>query len=132
MISSEAETALHVAVKSGGKKASDLVKKLVELMPREALALKQSDGNTALHCAAMVGNTETAKALVDKNPELVYILNKQNRSAVVEAAMYRQKKTLEYLISYEYDPKAEHYPFQGQLGIHLLNSIIASEFLGHY
>ncbi|KAH6761660.1 hypothetical protein C2S52_019093 [Perilla frutescens var. hirtella] len=125
IITTYSETALHLAVLTG--KANDLVKKLVELTPAGALALKNCSGKTALHNAAIVGNTEAAKMLVDKNPGLLDISCNFNRLAVIEATVMCHKETLEYLIS-EHE---KHSPpcFQGQLGIRLLNAIITSEFV---
>ncbi|XP_057768184.1 ankyrin repeat-containing protein At5g02620-like isoform X2 [Salvia miltiorrhiza] len=107
IISSESETVLHVAVLTG--KANDLVQKLVEMMPVEALALKDSVGETALHNAATVGNTEAARALVKKNPDLLHMLSNSNRLPVLEAAINCQKETLEYLIDIALD-LAHKYP----------------------
>ncbi|KAI3447210.1 hypothetical protein Pfo_003875 [Paulownia fortunei] len=125
IISSSSETALHVAVGTG--KANDFVKKLVELMPDDALDLKNGDGDTALHNAAMVGNTEAAITLVNRNRDLLYIMNNSNRLPVQLAAIYGHKDTLVYLISMS-KQSVEHSPFEGKLGVRLLTSAIASEF----
>ncbi|KAL8513027.1 hypothetical protein ACS0TY_019274 [Phlomoides rotata] len=61
IISIENETALHVAVLSG--RANVFVGKLVGMMRPQALALKGSSGDTALHNCAMVGNTEAARII---------------------------------------------------------------------
>ncbi|KAI8553361.1 hypothetical protein RHMOL_Rhmol05G0009500 [Rhododendron molle] len=66
------DTALHIAV-GVGEENIHFVEKLVELMPVEALALKNMDGNTPLHLAASVGNTKAAAMLVGKHPPLLYI-----------------------------------------------------------
>ncbi|KAH6761662.1 hypothetical protein C2S52_019095 [Perilla frutescens var. hirtella] len=126
VISSNSETALHVAVLTG--KANDLVKKMVELTPPELLEVKDCNGQTALHNAAFVGNTEAAIALVHKNPGLLHISTNQNRLAVNLAATYCQKETVEYLIS-EHEKHSNPPLFEGQQGIRLLNLIIASEFV---
>ncbi|KAG8367158.1 hypothetical protein BUALT_Bualt16G0043500 [Buddleja alternifolia] len=64
IVSCRLETALHIAVENG--KANDFVKKLLEWLPDDALALKNVFGETALHCAANVGNTEAAIMLMLK------------------------------------------------------------------
>ncbi|KAG6411175.1 hypothetical protein SASPL_129253 [Salvia splendens] len=129
IISSRLETVLHIAVLTG--KSNHLVKELVEIMPLEALAFKASDGHTALHNAAMVGNTVAATALVGKNPNLLYIKNKYNHLPVFIAAAYCQKKTLEYLIL-QHETNSSNHPsiFQDQIGISVLNAIISSEYVG--
>ncbi|KAH6761657.1 hypothetical protein C2S52_019090 [Perilla frutescens var. hirtella] len=128
IITSSSETALHLAVLTG--KANDFVKKLVELTPPDTLlALKDSSGRTALHNAAIVGNTEAAIALVRKNPGLLHISsNDQNRLAVQMAAIYCQKETVEYLIS-EHEKHNNPPLFEGQLGVRLLNALISSRFV---
>lgn len=128
VITKDLETALHVAVLSGT--SNHFVKMLVELSTYDAVAAKDCNGETALHNAAEVGNTEAAMALVDKNASLMYILNSCNRLPVHEAAIKSHKETLNYLI-HKCDPNAtDNNPFQGQLGIKLLNAIIASQFVG--
>lgn len=89
-------TALHVAVMT--KRSNEFVKNLVELMPREKLALKDADGDTALHCAAAAGNIQAAKALVGNNPDFPYIPNKKNQLPVLRAALTRNRQLLDYLI----------------------------------
>lgn len=128
IISSEAETPLHVAVMTG--KANDFVRKMVELMPGDALAIKDNYGETALHNAAMFGNTEAAKALVNKNTGLLYILNDDNEPPILKAAISCQKETLQYLISMS-EINVEC-PFQGKLGAQLLSEVIVSGFFGEH
>lgn len=104
--------------------------KLLEIMPREALAIKDSAGDTALHKAAIVGNTSAAVAIVAKNPDLLYILSKNNRLPIQKAVANCRKETLEYLIS-KHDANAATQPlFEGQIGVMLLTAIIACEFVG--
>ncbi|XP_042001676.1 protein ACCELERATED CELL DEATH 6-like [Salvia splendens] len=128
IISSRLDTILHIAVLTG--KSNHLVIKLVEIMPPEALAFKASYGETALHIAAMVGNSVAASALVGKNPNLLYIMNDDNDLPVYRAAANCQKKTLEYLIS-QHETNTGHHPsiFLGQIGISALIAIIASEYV---
>ncbi|KAG8367217.1 hypothetical protein BUALT_Bualt16G0049600 [Buddleja alternifolia] len=124
IVNANLETVLHVAVGTG--KANDFVKKLLELLPNETLAQKNDVGETALHSAAMVGNTEAAVMLVNRNPDLLYITNYGFRLPVQLAAIYGHKDTLVYLISMS-KQNLEHSPFEGQLGVRLLTSVIASE-----
>ncbi|KAG8367152.1 hypothetical protein BUALT_Bualt16G0042900 [Buddleja alternifolia] len=124
IVNANLETVLHVAVVTG--KANDFVKKLLELLPDDTLTLKNGDGETALHSAAMVGNTEAAVMLVNRNSNLLYITNNRYRLPVQLAAIYGHKDTLVYLISMS-KQNMEHSPFEGQLGVRLLTSVIASE-----
>ncbi|KAL8456489.1 hypothetical protein ACS0TY_033796 [Phlomoides rotata] len=119
------ETALHVAVQSG--RANGFVRKLVGLMSPQALALRNSRGQTALHEAAKVGNTEAAMTMLQKYPPLLYMLCGRGRLAVTTAALYSQKDTLNYLLSVS-KPDVENSPFQGKLGIALLVEVIGCEF----
>ena len=130
IISSRLETILHIAVLAG---KNDLVIKMVEIMPPEALAFKNSRGDTALHNIAIVGNTVAAIALVGKNPNLLHIMNNDNDLPVVVAAVNCQKKTLEYLILQHETNSGDHPSiFQGQIGVDLLNAIISSEYVGEF
>ncbi|XP_042004531.1 uncharacterized protein LOC121753333 [Salvia splendens] len=126
-ISSRLDTILHIAVLTGN--ANDLVIKMVEIIPPEALALMDSKGETALHKAAKVGNTAAATALVDRNPNLLHVMNNYNELPVVIAAGNYQKKTLEYWIL-QHETNSSNHPsiFLGQIGIRVLNAIISSEY----
>lgn len=48
---------------------------LVDGMDQEDLEIKSHDDDTALTCAAAVGNVKIAKAMVDKNRKLLSIKN---------------------------------------------------------
>ncbi|XP_059635949.1 uncharacterized protein LOC132278153 [Cornus florida] len=74
--STNKETLLHRAVGRG--KSIIFVEKLIELMPREALALQNGQGETALSVTARSGNTKAAMILVDKNPSLLQMKTTQD------------------------------------------------------
>ncbi|WKA12853.1 hypothetical protein VitviT2T_030204 [Vitis vinifera] len=68
---------LHIAVELGEARMG-FVEKLVEFLPSEALALRDSDGVTALFNAARAGNIKAVKLLVNKNPSLPNICQRDN------------------------------------------------------
>ncbi|XP_059635948.1 uncharacterized protein LOC132278152 [Cornus florida] len=122
-ITANNETLLHRAVGTG--KAIHFVEKLVELMPREALALQNRQNETALSVAARFGNTEAAIILVDKNPALLQMKNNIGLFPVHLAALYAHKETLLYLMT---ATKGHHHPspYADQSGVQLLVHVIAS------
>ncbi|XP_010261900.1 PREDICTED: uncharacterized protein LOC104600568 [Nelumbo nucifera] len=87
-ISDRSETALHLAVFAGNGK---MVEKLVDVMPAEALELKESSGRTAFAYAALAGDVRAAMAMVRKNPELPQIRSNIGMSPIAFAALNRQK-----------------------------------------
>ncbi|KZV14329.1 ankyrin repeat-containing protein-like [Dorcoceras hygrometricum] len=97
-------------------------------MSNEAMFSKASSGNTALHVAALAGNKEAAKLLVNKNPDLLYDLNEDDMLPIHLAARNSHKPTLMYLISV-CKKDVENSPFVGKLGALLLTIAIASEFI---
>lgn len=123
-IGRDSETALHVAVMD--TKVDVFWKNMLKKMSSEEVALKDSDGDTALHVAAMVGNLKAAKELV-KFPGLVNDLNVCDQPPVLKAALFRQRETLRYLIS-----MSERSLFQGQQGLKLLCAVITSEYFGQH
>ncbi|XP_073152057.1 uncharacterized protein [Henckelia pumila] len=146
IISEINETSLLVAV-TIGKKSNAFVRELLQSMPNDALAIRNSYGNTALHRAAMIGNRETVVMLVTRNHELLYITNKQDCLPVHIAAVYCHKGILEYLIGIHkkhteerpsngqelesvYQRHIDKSPFDGQLGASLLLRVIISQFIG--
>ncbi|GMP36769.1 hypothetical protein CsSME_00008785 [Camellia sinensis var. sinensis] len=122
------QTALHLAISSG--RSIEFVEKLVDLMPPEALALRASQGRTALHIAALYGNTKAAVILVEKHPTSLYIRSyDQNQLPLHFAANGGHKDTLLYLLSVtEDDPVSK--PFAYPSGALLLYQAVDSEFYG--
>ncbi|KAJ9566725.1 hypothetical protein OSB04_002691 [Centaurea solstitialis] len=95
-ITPSSDTILHIAVVAG-KLHVPFVEKLVAVMSKKDLEVKNVTGNTALSMAAIVGNTAAAKILVRKNPGLLYISNEQRYLPVHEAARCAHKNILLYL-----------------------------------
>ncbi|KAL8485184.1 hypothetical protein ACS0TY_027475 [Phlomoides rotata] len=125
IISRAKETALHVAVLSG--RANAFVRRLVGMMRPQALAFMNNSGYTAFHLCAMIGNTEAARILLGKNPDLLYMKTAKGNLAITMAAKHCQKDTLVYLKNAS-KPNVPNTPFEGQLGIALLMETIGSEF----
>lgn len=73
-ITKSSETALHVATRS---EHTNFVEELVRMMSAKDLEMKDfNNGDTALHTAAVAGNIQAARAIVEKNPNLPQIRNK--------------------------------------------------------
>lgn len=121
------ETALHIAVGTG-KDRLELVKKLIRRMSPEDLALTDQNGETALTVAAVVGNIEAAKLLVNNNPDLPNISGKSGLP-IHRAAEYGQEAMILYLLDVT-RPDIESSPFAGESGGKLLIHIITAEFFG--
>ncbi|XP_026454803.1 protein ACCELERATED CELL DEATH 6-like [Papaver somniferum] len=126
-ITIESETALNIAA-DHTKWA--FVEKLVGLVPPKALEQKDSKyGYTALHTAAMEGNTEIVKLMVKTNPLLTQMRDNSGRVPLHTAAKFvseGQEEVLKYLYSVTRhdDPS----PFTGQRGASLLCDLIDSNF----
>ncbi|XP_034678502.1 ankyrin repeat-containing protein ITN1-like isoform X6 [Vitis riparia] len=117
---------LHIAVELGEARMG-FVEKLVEFMPSEALALRDSDGATALFNAARAGNIKAVKLLVNKNPSLPNICQRDNFAPLHSAIRYGHKELTLYLLSVTRDD--EHpYPFSNSPGIELLRRALMVGF----
>ncbi|KAL0333699.1 UNVERIFIED_CONTAM: hypothetical protein Sangu_1526100 [Sesamum angustifolium] len=90
------ETPLHVAVKAG--QGLTFLMKLLHFMPPEALALRDSFGDTALHVAALVGNIQAARLFVDRNIDLPTIGNAYGNLPVHLATMRGHREMTLYLL----------------------------------
>ncbi|KAJ8773926.1 hypothetical protein K2173_009357 [Erythroxylum novogranatense] len=109
----------------------EFIQKLVDRASPESLAMGGSASNqwTGLHAAAMIGYTEAAKVLVEKNPILPQILEPFEKLAPIHyAALYGHKETVCYLLSVTKDEDPS--PFKGTLGASLLTALIIAEFYG--
>ncbi|KAK2995487.1 hypothetical protein RJ640_016843 [Escallonia rubra] len=117
------ETALMVAVRA--KKRNAFVKKLLEKMLLPDVALTELTGSTALHIAAVVGNIEAARLLVEKDPELPKVRNVFKALPIHGAASYGRREMVLYLFTVT-EENPEQKPFEGESGGKLLRALISS------
>nr|XP_043629830.1 ankyrin repeat-containing protein ITN1-like [Erigeron canadensis] len=88
-------TTLHVAVGSSTKN-HQLLKDLLDMVPTEntlLLNLVNSDGSTLLHVAAIVGNTEAASILVERNPDFLLARDKEGYTPLAVSLLNMQIDT---------------------------------------
>ncbi|KAI3845125.1 hypothetical protein MKX03_019792 [Papaver bracteatum] len=121
-ITKSSETALHVAIRSGH---TDFVEELVWKMSAKDLEIKEmNNGDTALHTAAIAGNIQAARVMVEKNPNLPQIRNKNGwipLSSAAYCSSYKQKEMMEYLLSVTKHNNRS--PFYGRAGGELICTI---------
>ncbi|MFS7938056.1 putative ankyrin repeat-containing domain-containing protein [Helianthus anomalus] len=92
------ETLLHVAASAESTKAvEEFVKNLVTLMKKEDLELQNKNYDTALHLAAAVGNIETARTMIEKNPALTEIPSNNITMPLYMAALFGKPDMVRYL-----------------------------------
>ncbi|KAL9691075.1 hypothetical protein QQ045_011492 [Rhodiola kirilowii] len=125
------QTALHIAV--GTNSSHGFVEKLVNrIAVKDKSKLRTPDykGNTSLHYAAQAGNTNAAKALLEKDRELALIANNYRNTAVKLAALFGQRETLEYLLDVTPDEIGEDgmSPYSGLAGGDLISLTITAGF----
>nr|CAN65057.1 hypothetical protein VITISV_008901 [Vitis vinifera] len=117
---------LHIAVELGEARMG-FVEKLVEFMGSEDLALRDSDGATALFNAARAGNIKAVKLLENKNPRLPNICNRYDFAPLHTAVKYGHKELTLYLLSVTRDNEPP-YPFSNSPGIELLRRALMVGF----
>ncbi|XP_073150762.1 uncharacterized protein [Henckelia pumila] len=123
------KTTLYAAVEVG-RKSNEFVRKLLDSMPNDVLVRKVSRprGSTVLHRAAATGNIEGVMMLVNRNPDLLYIVNAWDELPVHVAAVKCHKEIVVHLISVSRGD-VPNSPFTGPLGASLLKCVIASGFI---
>lgn len=89
------ETTLHIAAAA---KHVEVVKKLVDIMSSDSLALTNKVGNTALCFAAVSGVVEIAKVMVEKNNELPNIRGSQGMTPLYMAVLLGHRQMVWYLL----------------------------------
>ncbi|KAH9717704.1 ANK REP REGION domain-containing protein [Citrus sinensis] len=124
-LSSDGDTALHIAVLAGRVK---VVEELVKRIDKKDLAIKNKNGATALNFAATGGVTKIAEYLVRKSRELLTIPNQHGNIPVVIASLYGHDDMVRYL--YRETPIAELDPDKGTNGAMLLTSCIIDDIFG--
>ncbi|GJY60664.1 ankyrin repeat-containing protein ITN1-like protein [Tanacetum coccineum] len=117
-------TALHVAV--GTTKNMEFIKKMFTLVKEKGELLeKNADGSTLLHVAAIVGNTEAAKMLVEKETDLLFDVDKDGRVPLFKAHSNMHTDTYLYLL--EHDDHNPHDLEMGTIGDELMYNAITSQ-----
>ncbi|KAL3634476.1 hypothetical protein CASFOL_021530 [Castilleja foliolosa] len=118
------ETSLHIAVGTG--KALDFVQNMVDMMSDDLLGVTDELGYTPLHVAALTGNTEAAKILIGRRPDLLCVRANSGDFPVHLAALSTHRKTLKYLISETKDDWLPS-PYVDQTGLKLLCILIDAD-----
>lgn len=118
-------TVLHLAILAGEDK---IAMQLIDMMSTEDLEIQDHNGNTALNLVAYEGITSVAEFLVEKNRNLLLILNNDGEIPVVRACAVGQKEMTHYL--YSVTPFELLRPENGFHGLLLMCSGIANEMFG--
>ncbi|CAH1448934.1 unnamed protein product [Lactuca virosa] len=131
-ITNNSNTALHVAV--GTSKKSGFLEKLLEKIPEntQLMDLRNSDGSTPLHVAAIIGNTEAADILVARNPELLSAKDNEGQTPLALALSNMHKETARHLLQHidTDDDIQKDALFSGTTGVGLLVTLISSKDFG--
>ncbi|KAJ0017463.1 hypothetical protein Pint_12314 [Pistacia integerrima] len=108
-LSEGGDTALHLAA---GARRTSFVKKLLQFMQKEDLSIRNNAGNTAFFLAVASGTVEIAKAMMEKNEDLVknrensmmernedFVKNRRDSYILPlhQAALMGNKEMVEYL-----------------------------------
>uniref|UniRef100_A0A7N0T925 PGG domain-containing protein n=1 Tax=Kalanchoe fedtschenkoi TaxID=63787 RepID=A0A7N0T925_KALFE len=125
------ETALHIAV--GTNCSHRFVENLVTRIAAVDITKLRTPNymaNSSLHYAAKAGNTRAARALVEKDPEMVSLVNQCGHTAVKLAAWFGRKETLVYLLGVtpHVIGEAGTSPYSGSPGGDLITLAITAGF----
>ncbi|MED6161835.1 hypothetical protein PIB30_064494 [Stylosanthes scabra] len=93
-LTDDGDTALHMAV---SMEQTTFVEKLIMLMSVEDMEILKVDGNTAFSMAAISGNVEIAKLLLQKNPRLAWIKGHKNMLPIELASSVNQPLMVSFL-----------------------------------
>ncbi|CAH1448929.1 unnamed protein product [Lactuca virosa] len=128
-ITNNGNTVLHVAV--GISKNPELLEKLLERIPEntQLMELRNSDGSTLLHVAAIIGNTQAADILVARNPELLLAEDNEGQTPLALALSNMHTDTARHLLQHinNTDDIQKDALFSGKTGDELLVSVISSK-----
>ena len=131
-ITNNGNTALHVAVGSSIN-SHELLETLLEMTPAEIklLDLKNSDGSTLLHVAAIVGNTKAVDILVRRDPELLLAKDNEGHTPLALSLSNVHSETSQCLVNHI---RAKGYDamFSGKSGEDLIVLAISSKEFSKY
>ncbi|XP_060198746.1 uncharacterized protein LOC132627420 isoform X2 [Lycium barbarum] len=124
-ITSLLQTALHIAIGAKNQNTKFFIENLVATMTDDAVAIKDSFGETPLHYAARFGNLHAAKILVNKNSNLPHVASNSGLYPIHLAVEYGYKcvDLIRYFFSVTKDPA----PSTGRSGARLLHRLICSD-----
>ena len=102
---------------------------LLNLIPENIRlsAVRNSDGNTPLHVAAIIGYTEAAKILVERNRDLLLAKNKEGHTSLAIALSSMHTETSQFLLAQMNTDIEKDTLFYGTSGDELLVSVISSK-----
>ncbi|XP_042498044.1 uncharacterized protein LOC122076677 [Macadamia integrifolia] len=141
-LTSGGDLPLHVAVQ---QQRTEIAKELIKMMPAHHLSRQGKDAITVLHIAAVCGNKEVIKAMIEKDENLVMIKSKyyHNRIPIMMAAIFGHKDAVNYLypITIRQTEEVGHHDHQMEedhstdqeretTTIKLLTTLIFGEFYG--
>ncbi|KAL7611912.1 hypothetical protein Lser_V15G06045 [Lactuca serriola] len=128
-ITNNGNTALHVAV--GTSKKPWFLQQLLDVIPEntQLLDVRNSDGSTLLHVAAIVGNTEAVDILVQGNPDLLLAKDNEGHTPLAIALSNMHTETSKQLLKYINTDIEKDALFSGTSGDeHLVNVISSKDF----
>ncbi|TYJ99325.1 ankyrin repeat-containing protein [Cucumis melo var. makuwa] len=114
------DTPLHIAAAA---RHISFVENLVGKYSSDNLAIKNSNGDTALAFAAASGVVRIAKVMVDKNEKLPNLYNNSKQFPVLMAVAYKRKEMASFLLS-----KTDFQTLDEFEQIELLISAISSDY----
>ncbi|KAL1811703.1 hypothetical protein ACET3Z_021768 [Daucus carota] len=125
-------TPLHIAVATNcsHRFVQELVEWIMLVGDVQMLRFRDTAGHSALHYAAIVGNTQDARLLIDADPELAQMCSIKGWTALTLAAACRRKEAVNYLLQVTKDVINEEgtSPYRGELGADLLLYTLHSDF----
>ncbi|CAH1448937.1 unnamed protein product [Lactuca virosa] len=126
-ITNNGNTALHVAV--GASKKPEFLEKLLERIPEntQLMDLRNSDGSTLLHVAAIIGNTEAADILVAREPDLLLAKDNEGQTPLALALSNMNTQTARHLLEHINTDTQKDALFSGTIGDGLLVTLISSK-----
>ncbi|CAI9293570.1 unnamed protein product [Lactuca saligna] len=126
LIDSDGNTMLHIAV---GLRRNRILRHLLEFTDEVNLRIMRNfDGNTPLHIAAIVGNTKAASLLVKKNRRLLEITDHKGEIPLDKAYENMHLDTIEYLLKAANDVDGKS-KAGVKVGVNLLvNAVTAKQY----
>ncbi|KAL7604627.1 hypothetical protein Lser_V15G19366 [Lactuca serriola] len=140
-ITNNGNTLLHVVV--GTSKKRKFLEELLEVTPENTKLtdVRNSDGSTLLHVAAIIGNTEAADILVERDPDLLLAKDNEGQTPLALALSNMHTQTARHLLDHINTEDHIHKDvlFSGATGDGFLVTLIsakdfrfAKDLLGHY
>ncbi len=133
-ITESMDTVLHLAAYNNREDIFELLQDREHHLTMISLAMKNMEGNTPLHIAALMGNVTLCRLIIEISKSKILlqgVRNKEGETPLFKAVLHCQEEVFLYLHSI-LDNKEDHVYYERNYGETILHCAITEEYYGEH